>query len=69
MKTCDVTTIQKITSLCYYNLARSFKISPTFLIYFEWDLTCIQHSGSHLVKKECFFNILKEINTAFNEAL
>jgi hypothetical protein len=30
----------KITSL-YYNLAREFEISPTFLIYFDWNLVGI----------------------------
>ncbi len=44
----------KMTSL--YNLARNFEISPTFLIYFDWNLMGIILSiwVLRLLKTKCF---------------
>ncbi len=59
----------KMTSLYYY-MARKFEISPTFLIYFEWNLMGILVSMLvlRLLKKKCFYFSKKGINTACNLA-
>jgi len=58
----------EMTSL-YYNLAGKFEISPTFLIYFDWNLMGIIISILVLraLKEEMFLFFKKGINTAFNE--
>jgi hypothetical protein len=47
----------KMTSL-YYNLARNFEISPTFLIYFDWNLMGIIFMSAITIVPLLFLNTI-----------